>query len=110
MAFEDINKRMIKAFSIGENARHELRRIVTLQPGRLIRFDPVRGAVSLAKSIAIKTADQMPYFANFFIGVTSRGRTGCKLFRDLLDNGPLLFDQRAAQNVRATWIQARESF
>ena len=55
MAFEDIDQRMIKAFAVGEHARHEFGGIISLQPGGLIRLDAISSAVRFAEGITSNT-------------------------------------------------------
>src|SRR5262245_8980395 len=99
MAFEDINQRMVKAFAVGQHARHEFGGIIALQPRGLIRLHAIRRAVGFAESVAVEAGDEFPYFANLLLTVAARLRTLRKLLPDLLNDAPVLFGERTPQHV-----------
>ncbi len=104
VAFKDIDQRMIKPFSVGQHARHELGGVIPLEPRRLIRLDTVGRAVRLVERIAAEPGDQLPDLGDLGVGVASLAGTDEKLTTDLGHDGALLLHQRPAQHVRpARW-------
>src|SRR5262249_17295495 len=67
MAFEHIHERIIKAFAVGENRRHEFRGIIEFEPCGLVSFDAISRAVSFAKGVALEAGDKVPDFGNVWL-------------------------------------------
>ena len=57
MALQHINQRIIKALPIREHRGHELGRKIVFQPGGLISFHSVSGAMRFAERITGKASD-----------------------------------------------------
>ena len=72
VTFEDIDEWMVKAFPIRQHGGHELGGKVSFEPGRLIRFNTVGGAVRLAKSVAGESCDEFPHLGCLLRRVTAR--------------------------------------
>jgi hypothetical protein len=106
VTFEDIDERLVEALAIREHRRHELGRVVSLQPRRLIRLDAVGGAVRFAEGVTVEADHQLPHFRDLGLAASALARAGGELPADLGDLVPLLFDERAPQHVGATGRQA----
>src|SRR6187402_2446536 len=110
MAFKDIDQRVIESLAVGEHRRHELRRIVSLEPRRLICLNSVGRTVGLTEGIPGKARDQSPDLDRLLRRMTPRKRRSEELTANFLDDCTLLFVQGAAQNIGTTWRQAGEGF
>src|SRR5436305_1053290 len=97
MAFENINQRIIKPLAVGENGGHELGGIITFEPGGLISFYTISGAMRFAKGIAAKTGDQIPNLGNFSFGASTFAGAISKLGLDFPNNGRFFFAQGASK-------------
>src|ERR1700692_2382059 len=101
-ALDRINKLAVEALSVGQDGGKELGGMVTLEPGCLVGFDAVGGAVSSAKCVSLETTDQLPYGLDF-IGCPARCLGGCDKLTPDLDYALLLaLDQCSAQDVGAS--------
>ena len=110
VAFQHIDQRMIEALPVRQHARHELRRMIPLQPRRLIRLDPVGRAVRLVEGVAGKARHERPHLDDLRFAMSARTGAGEELAANLLHDLPLLLHQRAAQHVGPAGGQARERF
>src|SRR5690348_13376100 len=108
MAFENVNQRTIKAFAVGENSGHEFSRVIALEPGGLICFNTISGAMRLAKSIATEAGNQVPNFSDFGLGAAKFTRAIGKLSLDLSDESSFVFAQGTTENVGTAGRQAGE--
>ena len=81
MTFQHVDQRVIEAFAVGQHRRHELRRIVALEPRRLIRLNAVGRAVRLAEGVTGKARHQSPDLGRLLRRMTPRKRRGEELPR-----------------------------
>src|ERR1700722_4216027 len=95
MTFQDIDQRMIKAFAVGQNSRHEFGGVMEFQPRGLIRLDTISGAVCLAKGVARETSHQFPHFNNFFGRMFPLPCRREKFAANFLDDETFLLVERA---------------
>lgn len=109
MAFEDVNQRIVEPFAVGEDAGHESSRIIPFEPGSLVGFDAVSGAMSLAESVTAETGDQSPNFLDLVRRMPADAGGRGKFAANGFDFLPFLFHEGAAEDVSATGSQAGES-
>ena len=64
-AFQRVGEPGIEAFPVGQDGSEELLRMVPLQDGGLICFDPIGGGVGPAKGISLKPKEQAPDLPDF---------------------------------------------
>src|SRR4051812_40481595 len=110
MAFKDIDQRIVKTFSIGQDCCHELRWKMEFEPRSLVSFDAISGAVRLAKGVASKPGNEFPDFGNFRFGAAKFTGAIAKFVLDLGDQLEFVLAEGAPKDIGSARRQPGKGF
>ena len=110
VTFEHIDEWMIETLAVRQHAGHELGGMVSLEPGRLIRFNGVGGGMCLVERIPAEASDQFPHLRNLRVVMTLCPCRGHELPANLGHDRTLLLHECATQHIRPARRNPGERF